>query len=241
MIPLTRPDSRGSTGGRVGAIVVAAGLSSRMNGLDKLFVPLLGRPLLSYTLDAFQKVDPVQEVVLVLSESNIERGRAMVAEHKFHKVTTICLGGARRQDSVSLGLQALSPCDWVVVHDGARPCVDPEIVRIGLEEALQWGSAVAAVPIRDTLKSADTEGFVLATLDRENMWAIQTPQIFHSETLSEAHRKSDEMATDDANLVERLGLAVHLYHGSHTNVKVTTSNDLHIAEALLRHRGTVPV
>ncbi|MCZ6788731.1 MAG: 2-C-methyl-D-erythritol 4-phosphate cytidylyltransferase, partial [Chloroflexi bacterium] len=146
MSPVPSPHIGGHTGNRVGAIVVAGGRSRRMDGPDKLFMPLLGRPLLGYTLDVLQRVDLVREVVLVLSQSNLERGRALVAEREFHKVTGVCLGGPRRQDSVRLGLQALSPCDWVVVHDGARPCVEPELVERGLEEARKWGSAVAAVP-----------------------------------------------------------------------------------------------
>ena len=235
------PHSGGPAGNRVGAIVVAAGQSRRMDGQDKLFLPLLGRPLLSYTLDALQRVDCVQEVVLVLSQSNLDRGKALVAERGFHKVTSVCRGGPRRQDSVRLGLQALSPCDWVVVHDGARPCVEPELVERGLEEARRWGSAVAAVPVHDTLKSADNEGRVVATVDREGLWAAQTPQVFPSETLRAAHEQSDATATDDAALVERLGQPVHLYPGSRTNIKVTTPDDLRMAEAVLRHRGGPPV
>ncbi|MCZ6788593.1 MAG: 2-C-methyl-D-erythritol 4-phosphate cytidylyltransferase, partial [Chloroflexi bacterium] len=140
-----------------------------------------------------------------------------------------------------LGLQALSPCDWVVVHDGARPCVEPELVERGLEEARKWGSAVAAVPVHDTLKSADSEGRVTSTVDREGIWAVQTPQVFPSETLREAHRQVDATATDDAALVEWLGRPVHLYTGSQANIKVTTSEDLLMAEAVLRHRGEAPV
>ncbi|MCZ6890914.1 MAG: 2-C-methyl-D-erythritol 4-phosphate cytidylyltransferase [Chloroflexi bacterium] len=241
MSPVPSPRTGGPAGNRVGAIVVAGGRSRRMDGPDKLFLPLLGRPLLGYTLDVLQRVDLVREVVLVLSQSNLERGRALVAEREFHKVTGVCLGGPRRQDSVRLGLQALSPCDWVVVHDGARPCVEPELVERGLEEARKWGSAVAAVPVHDTLKSADSEGRVTATVDREGIWAVQTPQVFPSETLREAHRQVDATATDDAALVEWLGRPVHLYTGSQANIKVTTSEDLLMAEAVLRHRGEAPV
>ncbi len=241
MSPASSPRTGGPAGNRVGASVVAAGQSRRMDGPDKLFLPLLGRPLLVYTLDTLQRVDGVQEVVLVLSQSNLEQGRALVTEREFHKVTSVCLGGPRRQDSVRLGLQELSPCDWVVVHDGARPCVEPELVERGLEEARKWGSAVAAVPVHDTLKSADSEGRVVATVDREGVWAVQTPQVFPWETLREAHEQIGETATDDAALVERLGQPVHLYTGSRTNIKVTTRDDLRMAEAVLRHRGEAPV
>ena len=241
MSPVSSPHTGGPAGNLVGAIVVAAGQSRRMDGPDKLFLPLLGRPLLSYTLDALQRVDLVQEVVLVLSQSNLDRGKALVAEREFHKVISVCLGGPRRQDSVRLGLQALSPCDWVIVHDGARPCVQPELVERGLEEARRWGSAVAAVPVHDTLKSADSEGRVVTTVDREGLWTAQTPQIFPWETLREAHIQVDATATDDAALVEWLGRPVHLYPGFHANIKVTTHDDLRMAEAVLRHRGETPV
>lgn len=241
MSPVPSPHTGGPAGNRVGAIVVAAGQSRRMDGQDKLFLPLLGRPLLSYTLDILQRVHLVREVVLVLSQSDLDRGKALVAERRFHKVTSVCLGGPRRQDSVRLGLQALSPCDWVVVHDGARPCVEPELVERGLEEARKWGSAVAAVPVHDTLKIADGQGRVVTTMDREGLWTAQTPQVFPSEILRAAHEQSDETATDDAALVERLGRPVHLYTGSHANIKVTTPDDLLMAEAVLLHRGEARV
>ena len=205
---------------RVGAIVVAAGLSRRMDGVDKLFLPLAGTPLLGHTLAAIHTVSSIRHVVLVLNRSNFQMGRALVAERGLGKVVRVCQGGASRRESVRLGLQVLPPCDWVVVHDGARPCVEPELIERGLQEARRWGSAVAAVPLHDTLKVADAKGEVVtATLDRQGVWAVQTPQVFSWQTLSEAHRQGGEDATDDAALVERLGLKVHLYPGSSANIK----------------------
>ena len=207
-----------------------------MGGVDKLFLPLLGLPLLSYSLEAFHAVGAVQDVALVLSRSNLELGKALVADRGFHKVTCLGVGGRRRQDSVRSGLEMLPPCDWVVIHDGARPCVEPQLIERGLEEARRWGSAVAAVPVHDTLKRADAQGGVTETLEREGVWAVQTPQIFSWETLRQAYDQEDVTVTDEAALVKQLGQAVHLYHGSRENSKVTTPEDARMAEAVLRQR-----
>ena len=236
MSELASSHAGGAPGHRVGAIIVAAGHSRRMSGVDKLFAPLLGVPLLSYTLEAFQAVCAIQDVALVLSRSNLELGKALVADRGFHKVSYLGVGGQRRQDSVRSGLELLPPCDWVVVHDGARPCVEPQLIERGLEEARRWGSAVAAVPVHDTLKVASAQGEVTETLNREGVWAVQTPQIFSWETLQKAHRQEDVTVTDDAVLVERLGEPVHLYLGSYENNKVTTPEDVRMAEAVLRQR-----
>ncbi len=236
MSELPSPHAGGEPGHRVGAIIAAGGHSRRMDGVDKLFLPLLGAPLLSYTLAAINNAPSVQSVVLVLSPSNIQMSRTLVAERGFYKVTHICLGGSTRQDSVRAGLQVLPPCDWVVVHDGARPCLESEIVERGLEEARRWGSAVAAIPVQDTIKAADAQGQVSATVDRTGLWAVQTPQIFPWEPLCEAYHGEDGGATDDAALMERLGHPVHLYLGSPANIKVTTWDDSRVAEAVLRQR-----
>lgn len=207
-----------------------------MEGVDKLFLPLLGAPLLSHTLAAFEAVPWIQSIVLVLSADNLERGQALVRENGCSKVNEICLGGERRQDSVRQGLERLAPHPWVVVHDGARPCVEPKLIERGLEEAVCWGSAVAAVPMKDTVKVVSGHGEVQETLDRRGLWIVQTPQIFSWETLHQAHRRRDVTVTDDATLVELLGHPVHVYFGSYANIKVTTRQDGLVAEALLQHR-----
>lgn len=219
-----------------GAIIVAAGQSRRMEGVDKLFVPLLGMPLLAHTLAAFEVTSSVQTVVLVLSQANLEKGEALVKEQGLAKVHQVCLGGARRQDSVRQGLERLPPCPWVIIHDGARPCVEPQLIERGLEEATRWGSAVAAVPVKDTIKVVGDQGTVVETPDRRRLWAAQTPQIFPREVLRQAYRQEEFTATDDAALVERMGHAVHLFFGSYANIKVTTQDDALLAEALLLRR-----
>ncbi|MBI2171450.1 MAG: 2-C-methyl-D-erythritol 4-phosphate cytidylyltransferase [Chloroflexi bacterium] len=217
------------------AVIVAAGQSARMEGVDKLFALLLGKPLLAHTLAAFEAAPQIEAIVLVLSRESLERGRALVKEHPFSKVCAVCPGGPRRQDSVWNGLQCVPPLPWVAVHDGARPCVTPEVINRGLEEAARFGSAVAAVPVKDTIKIVGDGGAVRETPDRSKLWAVQTPQMFSREALLGAYRRFlDTPATDDASLMERAGHPVHLYLGSYANIKVTTPEDMTIAEALLR-------
>ena len=212
-----------------------------MEGTDKLFLPILDTPLLSHTLAAFEAVPWVQSIVLVLSPANLERGKALVREYGFDKVHEVCIGGERRQDSVRQGLKSLVPHPWVVIHDGARPCVDPQLIERGLEEAARWGSAVAAVPVKDTVKVVNGSGEVRETLDRQNLWIAQTPQIFSWEVLHQAHQQQDTTVTDDASLVELLGHPVHVYFGSYANIKVTTREDALMAETLLRRREGLAV
>jgi len=217
-----------------GAIIVAAGGSSRMGGADKLFADLGGRPLLARALARFQESPLVERIVLVLSAANLERGRTLAAEFGIDKLSALCEGGPRRQDSVRLGLEALGPCEWVLVHDGARPLVTTALIERGLAAARETGAAVAAVPIADTVKVAAPDGTVEQTLDREGLWAAQTPQVFRYDLLLRAHREVTAEVTDDAAMLEALGLPVKLYEGSAANIKVTTPEDLRLAEALLQ-------
>jgi 2-C-methyl-D-erythritol 4-phosphate cytidylyltransferase len=205
-----------------------------MAGLDKLFAPLGGRPLLARTLTAFQECAAVHRVVLVLAAENLARGLALAEEENLTKVRTVCLGGRRRQDSVREGLEALGPCAWVVVHDGARPLVTPQLIEEGLAAARETGAAVCGLPAQDTVKRVDEEGHVLRTLDRRRLWLVQTPQVFQYDILRAAYERSRRPATDDAALVERLGVKVRVYLGSPRNLKVTTPEDLALAEALLK-------
>ncbi len=218
----------------VGAIIVAAGSGARMQGIDKLFAPLAGRPLLARILAAFQECDAVQSIALVLSPANLDRGRGLVEAHGFDKVGGVCAGGPRRQDSVRLGLETLGPCEWVAVHDGARPLVTPELILRALEAARDTGAAVPAVPLADTVKEAGPDGLARRTLERSGLWAIQTPQVFRYDLLLRAHQEVTADVTDDAAMLEALGLPVKLFPGSRTNIKITTPEDLQLAEALLQ-------
>ena len=221
----------------VGAIIAAAGRGRRFGEGDKLFAPLAGRPLIAHTLIAFEVCRLIDTVVLVLTEENLERACRLVDAAGFDKVAVICPGGPRRQDSVRLGLEALGECRWVVVHDGARPLVTAALIEAGLAAAAETGAAIAAVPLADTLKEAADDGLVRRTLDRRNLWAAQTPQVFDYELLREAHRQADGEVPDDAALVEALGRRVKVFPGSARNLKVTTAADLALAQALLAEVG----
>ena len=221
----------------VGAIIAAAGRSQRFGGSDKLFAPLAGRPLIAHTLMAFEVCRAIDRVVLVLAADNLERGRRLVAAAGFDKVVAICPGGPRRQDSVRLGLEALGKCRWVVAHDGARPLVTAALIEAGLAAAAETGAAIAALPLADTVKEVAADGLVRRTLNRGELWAAQTPQVFGYDLLQQAHRRAQGEATDDAALVEALGQWVKVFPGSPRNLKVTTAADLALAAALLAEGG----
>ena len=223
---------------RVCAIVVAAGNSSRMGGIDKLFAELLGRPLLYWTLAAFRRCKVIDDVIVVSSRPNLERVDALVREWNLStKVRATVPGGETRQDSVRAGIDASTRPDIVVIHDGARPLVTPDLIERGVALARATGAALCAVPARDTVKVADGEPpLVSATLSRETVWLAQTPQCFDRELLLRAHGMAEGQATDDAALVEAIGAPVTIYEGSTSNIKVTTPEDLLLAEALMRER-----
>ncbi len=219
---------------KVGAVIAAAGSSQRMGRMDKMFAPFVGQPLLARVIDVFQKCKAIDQIVVVLSDANIERGRRLVARQGWSKVSDVYPGGERRQDSVKNGISFLRHCDWVVVHDGARPLVTTELIEQGLAAAAETGAAAAAVPVTDTIKFADEKKTVLKTFDRQDLWSVQTPQVFRFVIIDEACRRAQGDVTDDAMLVERLGYKVKLYMGFYENIKVTTPGDLALARILFR-------
>ncbi len=223
--------------GKVAAIIVAAGSSRRMGNIDKIFAQLGGTPVLARTVDVFDQCPLIDEIAIVLSQSNIDRGRRLVEEKGWSKVAAVCRGGERRQDSVQEGLKRLSGCQWVVIHDGARPFVQADLIERGLAEAQESGAAICAVPVTDTIKVVGTDNHVLETPTRESLWMAQTPQVFRFDILERAHRQAEGEASDDATLVERLGYKVKVYMGSYDNIKVTTPQDLVLAEIWLKEQG----
>ena len=223
--------------GKIGAFIVAAGSSQRMGGTDKLLALLGGKPLLVRVIDAFQRCDSIGQIILVLSERNLGTVRRLITKQSWQKKTELCLGGERRQDSVLAGLDRLDQCDWVVIHDGARPLVTVDLIDRGLKGATETGAAAAAVPVTDTIKVAGTDRIVRQTPSRGDLWAVQTPQVFRFDIIAEAYRRAKGEVTDDATLVERSGYKVKLYPGSYDNIKLTTPDDLVVAAALLRERG----
>ena len=208
-----------------------------MDGVNKIFAAVAGKPVLWQVLQIFQGCGVVDQAVVVLNEASVERGLRLVEEGKFSKVVAVCAGGQRRQDSVAEGLKRLDGCSWVVIHDGARPCLTVDLVEQGLREARLTGAAIAAVPLKETVKVVDSEGVIASTPRRESLWAAQTPQVFRFDLITEAHRMVDGEVTDDASLVEALGHKVKVYMGSYDNIKVTTPEDLALAETILRMRN----
>ncbi len=220
----------------VGAVIAAGGLSRRMAGVDKLLARIAGKPLLAHTVAAFEACHAIGRIILVLSRENLEAGQSLAAALGWRKVGAICPEGPQRRDSVWAALQRLETCQWVVIHDGARPCVTHELVERGLAAAQETGAAIAAVPVTDTIKVVDSE-VVLATPERERLWAAQTPQVFRYDIIMAAHQQITGEAPDDAALVERLGHRVRVFLGSYDNIKVTTQEDLVLAQAILEARG----
>ncbi len=215
----------------VGAVIAAGGSSQRMGAVDKVLAPLGGRPLLARVIDTFQRCNSIHQIVVVISQQNLKQGQQLVAEQGWSKVS-VCPGGERRQDSVLAGLSQLSHCNWVVIHDGARPLVTVDLIERGLEAAMETGAAVAAVPVTDTIKIAGDDWFVQGTPPRRNLWAVQTPQVFRFDIIADAYHQAKGEVTDDATLVEQLGHKVKLYMGSYDNIKITTPDDLALAEVL---------
>lgn len=207
-----------------------------MGNIDKIFAHVGGTPVLARTVDVFDKCHLIDEIAIVLSQFNIDQGRRLVEEKSWSKVVAVCRGGERRQDSVQEGLKRLSGCQWVVIHDGARPFVRADLIERGLAEAQESGAAVCAVPVTDTIKVVGTDNHVLETPARESLWMVQTPQVFRFDILERAHRQAEGEATDDATLVERLGYKVKVYMGSYDNLKVTTPQDLILAEIWLKEQ-----
>lgn len=218
-------------------VIVAAGRSERMGGADKVFAPLVGRPLVVWSLTAFRNCDEIDGIVVVAAPGSVDRMSALVHEWRMTKVRAVVAGGTQRQDSVRAGVEAADGAAIVAVHDAARPLVTAELIEAGVEAAREHGAAACALPATDTVKEVDSHSYAIrATLDRDLTWLAQTPQVFDRALLLEAHRRARAAATDDAALVEALGREVHVYEGARWNLKVTTPDDLLVAEALLRSR-----
>lgn len=224
----------GSPYGSFGAVVVAAGSGTRMQGADKLFTFVGGRALLAHGVAAFEECAAVERIAVVLSEANLERGREVLAAERFAKLVSVCTGGPRRQDSVLCGLRAVGRVDWVAVHDGGRPLVTPALIARGLEAAQETGAAVPVVPLTDTVKEVAEDGSVVRTLDRSRLWAVQTPQVFRYDLILRAHEEVNADVTDDASMLEALGHPVKTFEGHRRNLKITTPDDLWLAEAYLQ-------
>ncbi len=227
---------------KTAAIIVAAGQSTRMNGQSKQFAELLGKPVLAYALEAFEQSPSVDEIYVVCREHDILLVSDIVGHFGITKAVSILPGGATRCESVRCGLDAAGGCDFIAIHDGARPCILPEHIDAAVAAAQQCGAAALGVPVADTLKAVGEDGVITGTLDRQGVWQIQTPQVFAGELIRSAHQNALEKhieATDDCLLAEAVGARVLVVEGSPDNIKITRPDDLLLASGILLQRGGV--
>lgn len=219
---------------KCGVVIVAAGSASRMGGIDKVMAPLGGEPMILRTVRAFQNCDAIQEIVIVTREDLILPITELCA--LCDKVRMVVRGGGSRQESVKLGLSALSDkMELAAVHDGARPLISDAVIDRTVRAAHSYGGAAPVIPVKDTIK-VYAGGFIASTPDRETLRAVQTPQVFDRALLMGALVKAEQdgaAVTDDCSAVERLGMKIRLVEGEERNLKVTTPMDLKIAEMLL--------
>ena len=221
------------------AIVLSAGKGSRMgSSVHKQYLLLCGRPVIYYTLKAFEE-SPVDEIVLVTGEGEEEYCRKEIVEkYKLHKVTKIVKGGKERYHSVFQGLSACEHTDYVLIHDGARPFIGQEVIRHTMDEVQKKHACIAAVPVKDTIKKVDENGKVEDTPPRKSLYMVQTPQAFSYSLIYDSYQKmiadGREDVTDDAMVVEAYGkVPVYVIDGSYSNFKITTPEDLEMAEFML--------
>lgn len=228
--------------GRCTAIVLAAGQGKRMHSkIQKQFLEIGGKPVLYYSLHCFQESPLIREIILVTGEEMISYcDQEIVKKYGFSKVRKVTAGGKERYDSVYAGLLCCQDTDYVYIHDGARPFITEEMVQRGYEAVKRTNACVMGMPSKDTVKLADSSGYIKETPDRKIVWNIQTPQIFSYDLICGAYesiRKKDMTGvTDDAMVVEQeTGTKILLVEGSYQNIKITTPEDLAIAEAFLRY------
>jgi len=221
------------------AIIVAAGDSRRM-GFDKLFTAIAGKPVIAHTISAFQRANSVNEIIVVAREDRQNEIKTIVRDRRSEKVRSIVPGGKHRQDSVRAGLDQLdSATRWVAVHDAARPLITPEQIERVFHQGATHGAAALAEPINDTLKRADSDLLVSGSVDRDQLYAMQTPQIFERQLLEDAYRAvcaENIFVTDEVSAVERMGRKVVLVVNGDFNFKITYPRDLPLADFVLKQR-----
>lgn len=223
------------------ALILAAGASTRMNlSVGKQFFPIQGMPAVARTILSFEKAGEIESVVVVCREEDLGQMKIVVNGIGAKKVAAVVSGGPTRQQSAARGLEAVPQnTELIAVHDGARPLVLPGEIDACVLDARQYGASSLAVPVKDTIKLAGSDGFIDSTPDRSLLWAVQTPQVFRRELYEAAMRGAQEEGadyTDDCQLLEHAGVRVHLCRGSYENIKLTTRDDIIAAEAILRRR-----
>lgn len=221
-------------------VIPAAGQGKRMKaGKNKQFIELDQSPLIAHTLKVFEEDERCKQIILVVNENEIDAMQEIISTYKIQKVSKIALGGKERQQSVFEGLKQLSgPDEIVLVHDGARPFIRKEIIHELVTTAEQEGAAIVGVRMKDTVKRVMNQT-VEETIDRSELWSVQTPQAFWRDALLTAHKQAEDQqfqATDDASVMEWVQARVVMVEGDYSNVKITTPEDLLMAEAILRKR-----
>lgn len=219
-------------------IVLAAGQGKRMKaGKNKQFIELEGKPVIIHTLSVFEADPWCSEIKLVINEREKDIFKELLTQYPMLKVKEMIIGGEERQDSVYNGLHSIQSAEIVLVHDGARPFISQEVTHSLVEKASKEGAAIVGVPVKDTIKRVSKAGVVVQTLERSSLWSIQTPQAFRYGILKEAHDKAkteNYLGTDEASLVERINVPVHIVQGEYENFKLTTPEDLILAKAFLQ-------
>lgn len=221
------------------AVILAAGSGRRLNApVEKPLVGIGGKPVIFYSLALFDKHLDIDEIIVVVNAQNKQAIAKVIKKYSFKKIKALCLGGRRRQDSVYAGIKAASlSCDWILIHDCARPFVSSKLITKVVSAAEKTKAAILGVPVKATIKSIKNGGIVDRTLDRNNLWEIQTPQVFKKELILKAYnRYIKEDFTDDASLVEKLGAKVKIVQGSCENIKITTKEDLLFAKVIVKNR-----
>ena len=218
------------------AVILAGGKGSRMNeNTPKQFLDLNGKPLLYYSLKAFENCNKVDKIILVLPKEYIEYFRTCVQNKYNFKIDKIVCAGSRRQDSVYNALKEIKNCDICLIHDSARPCITNQMILDGIKYAKLYKAAAPCVPVKDTIKICSKEGYIEGSLDRNKLVAMQTPQCFDFDLIKQGHKKLQKEnieVTDDTSIMELLKQNVYLYNGSYSNVKITTKEDLKYIEHL---------
>jgi len=227
---------------KIAALIPSAGNGLRMGGKTrKQYIHIRGRPIAAHTLLTFQALEEIDKIILIAPEGDLAYcAEEIVSKYHLSKVTRVVAGGRQRQDSVYNGIRELDGDEEIViVHDGVRPFVTGPMIRESIRVAMDTGAAITAIPVKDTLKSVSGTGTVESTIDRKKLWQVQTPQTFRARLLRAAYDKAQTenfYGTDDASLVERLGVGINVISGSALNIKVTTPEDLILAEGIIKHR-----
>lgn len=219
------------------AIIVAAGNGTRMKSTkSKQFIEINEKPLISYTLTAFQNASMIDEIIIVTRENDILVMSDIAKEFGITKVTDIVKGGDTRTDSVKIGIMH-STCEYVAIHDGARPCVKTGQIDETITKAFETGAAALGCKVTDTIKRVDENGFITKTVDRTNLWQIQTPQVFEKGLINRAYAEGNaDGATDDCMLLESIGVKVAIVQGDSSNIKVTVQEDTELVSSILKER-----